>query len=259
MPEWRAVRYLECPPPPDAASCIERMWMLTGRSGTSHTVIPDGATEIVVARSTIVRSPGSRPPLQRFVVGPTDRAFSVTFEGAIDLIGLRIRPGLARRVLRVPQFRLVDRLVPLDRVAPSLDESLATIVAEIPDRSRCARALAVAVAGVVAPARRGDAAFVMALARARAARGLVSLQTMASVAGVSVRQLERRCQADIGLTPKRWCRILRFQAAVDLANQDRPDWAEVAQMAGYADQPHFCREFRAFWGVAPTRAWWRHL
>jgi AraC-like DNA-binding protein len=56
----------------------------------------------------------------------------------------------------------------------------------------------------------------------------------------------------VGLTPKVYCRVLRFQRAIDRI-QVRPaeSWAELALTAGFSDQSHFNREFRTFTGVTP--------
>jgi AraC-like DNA-binding protein len=55
---------------------------------------------------------------------------------------------------------------------------------------------------------------------------------------------------NVGLTPKLYCRIQRFQRAVTLASGATP-LAMAALDAGYADQPHFNREFRSIAGVSP--------
>jgi transcriptional regulator GlxA family with amidase domain len=57
----------------------------------------------------------------------------------------------------------------------------------------------------------------------------------------------------VGLTPKLYCRVLRFQHVVKLtALQQSPSWVDVALAAGYSDQPHFNRQFREFAGVTPS-------
>jgi AraC-like DNA-binding protein len=59
--------------------------------------------------------------------------------------------------------------------------------------------------------------------------------------------------ADVGLTPKVFSRVLRFQRVLALIRRDRQiDWADVAVASGYYDQAHFIHDFRAFSGMSPT-------
>ena len=87
--------------------------------------------------------------------------------------------------------------------------------------------------------------------------GHVNIAALVAHVGISRRTLERRFLAHIGLTPKRWCRVARFQAAL-MAMETRGGngWADFAHHLGYADQAHFSREFSEFAGVPPTAAWW---
>jgi AraC-like DNA-binding protein len=57
----------------------------------------------------------------------------------------------------------------------------------------------------------------------------------------------------VGLTPKRYCRVRRFQRALVSAHRPRGvDWARVAVDCGYFDQAHFIHDFKSFAGVTPT-------
>ncbi|HZH02691.1 MAG TPA: helix-turn-helix domain-containing protein [Myxococcaceae bacterium] len=58
----------------------------------------------------------------------------------------------------------------------------------------------------------------------------------------------------VGLTPKRYCRLQRFQAALVAARRSKADlpWIEVALAAGYSDQAHLVRDFREFAGIPPS-------
>jgi len=57
----------------------------------------------------------------------------------------------------------------------------------------------------------------------------------------------------VGLTPKVYSRIQRFQSVLNrVARGDRIDWASVALDAGYCDQSHLIRDFRIFSGTTPT-------
>ncbi len=56
----------------------------------------------------------------------------------------------------------------------------------------------------------------------------------------------------VGLTPKRYCRVLRFQRMLERMTAET-SWVDLALSAGYSDQPHFNREFLEFTGVSPGR------
>jgi AraC-like DNA-binding protein len=71
--------------------------------------------------------------------------------------------------------------------------------------------------------------------------------------GMSAKRFIERFKAQVGVSPKRYCRIRRFQQAVARAHRGREvDWAQVALDCGYYDQAHFIHEFRAFAGLTPT-------
>ncbi len=58
---------------------------------------------------------------------------------------------------------------------------------------------------------------------------------------------------EVGLSPKRFCRVQRFHRALALARQNTaPDWAQLAVDGGYCDQSHLIRDFLAFSGFSPT-------
>ena len=68
--------------------------------------------------------------------------------------------------------------------------------------------------------------------------------------GWSERRFSQVFREEVGLTPKVWCRVQRFQRAVrQLHAGVDVRWAELALECGYYDQSHFANEFRAFSGV----------
>jgi AraC-like DNA-binding protein len=70
---------------------------------------------------------------------------------------------------------------------------------------------------------------------------------------LSPKRFIEKFEAEVGLTPKRYCRLLRFQQAVAKAHRATPhDWAELALDCGYFDQAHFIHEFREFSGITPS-------
>ncbi|HET7662549.1 MAG TPA: helix-turn-helix domain-containing protein [Rhodanobacteraceae bacterium] len=70
--------------------------------------------------------------------------------------------------------------------------------------------------------------------------------------GVSPRRLGNLFRQHVGMTPKRYARLLRFQAVVADAHHRRHiNWARVAVDGGFHDQAHLSHEFRTFSGMSP--------
>jgi len=71
--------------------------------------------------------------------------------------------------------------------------------------------------------------------------------------GLSPRRFIEVFNDEVGLTPKLFCRVRRFQEVLHLIRRERVvDWAGVASDCGYFDQAHFIHDFRAFSGINPT-------
>lgn len=76
---------------------------------------------------------------------------------------------------------------------------------------------------------------------------------LAAATGWSVRHLERRFREDVGVSPKAVILRARIYRALELLRQGHEvDWAALAANLGYADQPHFTRDFTATIGMNPT-------
>ena len=84
--------------------------------------------------------------------------------------------------------------------------------------------------------------------------------------GIGARQLQRRVQATLGLTPKQYQRLVRFHVALGQAvAAPRQPGAELALDAGFYDQSHFGRDLRQLagqplahlrQGAQPGAPWW---
>ena len=82
---------------------------------------------------------------------------------------------------------------------------------------------------------------------------MVSVREVARTTGWSERRFSQVFREQVGLPPKVWFRLQRFQRAVKQlhAGADVP-WARLAIDCGFYDQSHFANEFRAFSGVDIT-------
>lgn len=84
--------------------------------------------------------------------------------------------------------------------------------------------------------------------------GAVSIPRLSRTDQLSLRQFERIFRADVGMSPKVFARVARFQSAVDakLHNPGRT-WLEIAHSFGYYDQMHMIHDFESLGRNTPTQ------
>lgn len=85
-----------------------------------------------------------------------------------------------------------------------------------------------------------------------------SIEDVAYHANMSIKTLERKFTKLVGVSPKLFSRIIRFNSAIAL-KMSRPhrNWTDIAHYCGYYDQMHFIKDFKHFSGTTPTQ-FFRH-
>lgn len=69
--------------------------------------------------------------------------------------------------------------------------------------------------------------------------------------GTTRQTLARRFRREIGLTPKEFSRLVRFNALLVKAARPGRDWSALAARLGYYDQAHMISEFKRLTGFTP--------
>ena len=70
--------------------------------------------------------------------------------------------------------------------------------------------------------------------------------------GLSSRRFIELFRRQVGLTPKVFCRVRRFQQVLETVHQrGDADWAQIALECGYYDHSHFIHDFKSFAGLTP--------
>ncbi len=82
--------------------------------------------------------------------------------------------------------------------------------------------------------------------------GQIRIEALARHTSLGIRQFERRFSEEIGMPPKLFARITRYQTALDakISSPDR-SWLTVAHEFGYHDQMHMIRDFQSLNGSSP--------
>lgn len=82
--------------------------------------------------------------------------------------------------------------------------------------------------------------------------GTLTMSNLCSEVHITERQLQRLFGRYVGVSPKYYSRILRFNHIFSLIQGGKVAWADVVFLSGYYDQSHFIRDFKIFTGEDPT-------
>ena len=84
-------------------------------------------------------------------------------------------------------------------------------------------------------------------------QGNCNIDTLAHRTGLSMRNFQRRFREYLGISPKLYARVVRFESALKIkATTPQMSWMNAAHEAGYHDQMHMVHDFREFSGGTPT-------
>lgn len=247
-------------PPPDLASCVQAVWVARGRSEhRREVVLPNGVVEIIFNLSDpqwVLQS--ELHPKRRydgvFLAGAQRGPLLIEDEAETDLLGVRFHAGGVTPWLRTPLGELTDRVedtADLDamRWANALHEQLGACRT---DRKRLNL--------VFTTLRRQRTGPALDSRVRRTLQSLLRETDPPSVAGIAKRlgithkHLDTLFYRAVGFSPRTLHRVMRFHDVVSwLRRRQSPvSWANLALRAGFADQAHMIREFRAFSGTTPS-------
>jgi AraC-like DNA-binding protein len=222
------VSYRERPSAVPGATLWERT---VGPAPEQSRILPDGCLDLIWDGCRLL------------VAGPDTTARWHQSDPGASYVALRFSGGAGPALLGVPADELRDQCPGLGELWPSAQvRVLAERVAADPVAALEAWAAGRACAREPHPL--GPRVFGMAAAGTPVAE-------MARRAGLSARQLHRRCLPLFGYGPRRLARVLRLGRALETARKGTP-LAQVAASCGYADQAHLSREVRALAGTTPA-------
>ena len=219
-------------------------------------ILPDSCVELVIHFQDpfLTRFCDGTSALQpqAFVVGQMTRFLEIEPAGRMGLIAVRFRARGAYLFFQRPLSEVAAGIVDLEDIwkerARELTERIA-LAGEIRTRVRI---IEEALLGLLSTNCRFDPTVDQALQVIDANRGQLNVAQLAAQLGVSNRQLTRRFQRTVGLSPKEFARVSRFLHVIRcLSDRRSPTLTEIAMACGYFDQAHFNHEFREMAGMAP--------
>ncbi|MGB7982578.1 MAG: helix-turn-helix domain-containing protein [Candidatus Nanopelagicales bacterium] len=197
---------------------------------------------------------GTNEPAQRVaLVGAHSfpRA-SLHLNPGVESFAIFLQPVALRQLFGLPAQEVVDRSFHArDVLGPGVEMVWSALAhaGTFEERVRMAERYLLRMPRVTEPTSIGRVA--MAAFRDQ---GRMTVHEMAGSESLSVRQFERQFAREIGMPPKLFSRIARFQAALDakVATPTRT-WLSVAHSVGYFDQMHLVHDFKSLSGSTPSR------
>jgi AraC-like DNA-binding protein len=244
--------YLQRKPSPPLAECVEMLWYACAPHvpHQHELVLPGGKIQFVISLAaehlTDCTPEGDTLAPPALLVGARTSAELIATCDMKHLVGVVFRPGglgpwlRERADLFYEKSQSLGDLWPTKMLRERLREaSSPELTLRILDQALCEQASA--------RERRVHVRGALNML------GSLSVRETARELGISERRLHLVFSEDVGLSPKQWSRVRRFQRAVCALHKGVDmRWAELAITCGYADQAHFSRDFRCFSGVDPT-------
>jgi AraC-like DNA-binding protein len=192
-------------------------------------------------------------PVGAHVMGPVTRPGRMRLPERVDAFVVSFQPGYAHHFLRARADELTDKLLALEHFwgaagcaleerllqAHTVREKIHLVEAELLSR--------------LASAPPPDSTVPTIAGHVLRRQGVTTVASLSAASGFTRQHLARKFRHSLGVSPKLFCRLVRFQNALTRVLTSRPDdWAAAAADLGYYDQAHLIAEFKEFTGYTPT-------
>jgi AraC-like DNA-binding protein len=228
-------------PNPALAAHVSAYWMVE-LCGGSHVIrtLPDACIDLTI---DLAKAP------KAYLAGPQRRAKNRHLTGDVHLLAARLLPGSAR-LLGARIEVLHEDWTPLGRFVKKAE--VRRLEARLGRASSTSERIGVLEAFLVDKLLNHvvDVRLSRALQMIYEAEGDVSVSRLAAATRVSLRTLVRLFETWVGLSPKRFLRVVRFQSALR-ALEGPTSGADLAAKLGYSDQAHFIHDVKELFGATP--------
>lgn len=217
-------------------------------------VLPDVCIELFVncgSDSAPFSVNGTKVTARSFITSRMSRYMDVRRVGDVAFVSVWFYPGKAWPFFEVPMSDLTNQIVCLQELwGPKADDMETQMMAARTQQERIA-ILGSFLLSCLRGAPKAENWFVFSQGYISQFKGQQRLDDVARAAGVSNRQLTRKFDQLLGLSPKEYSRMSRFLYSLSLLKAGHLSLTEVAYEAGYFDQAHFIHEVRNFSGLTP--------
>ncbi|HWN08019.1 MAG TPA: DUF6597 domain-containing transcriptional factor [Pyrinomonadaceae bacterium] len=248
-------------PRPPLSQFVENIWLVEGFSAeyTREKILPDGAIELIIdldtSPKTIFEDEASetfRTVAKGWISGERTRYIVIGAEKNQSMVGIRFRPGGAYPFFGFPISELSESVTELDLIWGGLVDEVRNQLAEKDPDAK----LLWLESFLLRQAQRSLEAnrlIAFAVHQLQHSPQFLAIRDLANTIGITQKHLISQFEKVVGLRPKSFARVCKFQRVVNLLEQQNEiEWSAIAVDCGYYDQAHFIHEFQAFSGLNPS-------
>lgn len=215
---------------------------------------PLGCPQIIFHKNSPLFIPELSSFQDRFTIsGQVNFPAHVASLGATEMIVAVFHPHTIGTFIQTPPSAFYNREIAGYDLENSDINELAARVFDTEDNNICVRIIEKWLLHKLASARYDFYSERMGMAiRALMNDPSEKINALASKCCLGPKQFSRVFNAHVGMMPKEYARIVRFQKVLWMLQNDCRDYTEIAFSCGYSDQSHLIREFREFSTLTPT-------
>jgi len=242
-------------PHPNLEPFIECYWMMYSEDPAPKVekIIPDGFTELIFNYGSVYKACMKGDwQLQspNLLAGQITGYFYLENTGPTGSFAVKLKPAALTQLFNLKMDEYVDKIVDLDTLPHSGLVQLKEVLLPFQDEQQVKQQLDEHF--MLLSKNAAENPVKEALELIFQTNGMATVAELSGVAGVGERQLERLFRRYIGLSPKYYSRIIKFNYIFQLMKAGNNSWADIVFESGYYDQSHFIRNFKSFTGEDPT-------
>lgn len=184
--------------------------------------------------------------------GQLTHAFEGSFSGFVKLLGVHMHTPALYQLLGVPMGPLLNRGATLEEVLGSQHLSFGCELRELKSMRLVIKQLEAFLTRLLDSRKTAHSAVLNSLYMIKHAVGKAPVKEMAAYNKISERGLQKTFLNQVGMTPKAYCRMYRFNEVVKAINSNQFSWRYVVDHLGYYDQAHFLNDFKSITGITPS-------
>ncbi|WP_232424906.1 AraC family transcriptional regulator [Algoriphagus resistens] len=246
------VRYKEFLPHSELQPFIYCYWQLNTTNELSepftYRVVADGCIDIYFELTN---------PVESYVMGFCRKFTEFQLDHTFNYVGIRFLPTMFPQFFRIDAKALSDRYEKLQLVVPKIADFISDNFKETHSQEKIKSLLDNYFIGIMAKTQfEKDFRLYGALEVILKNLGVIGVDKDLDVA-ISNRQLRRIFEYYIGATPKTFSQVVRFQNILKAKPLSKSLRENKLFYDGYFDQSHFIKEFKTFYGVTPSKSFWK--